>query len=85
MVDKLDRLTTQLSELQAKKKEIQKQITAEKRKVKAQAEKEKRLQEQAEALEFLQLCKVMKISNKPDAPSVYDWVMGRKPKAETKE
>ena len=85
MSSKLDKLESRLAAVESQRKELRGQISAEKRKAKAEAEKKQRLQEQAEALEFVRLCKVIKINEKPDAPCVYDWVMKRREKVEVKQ
>lgn len=72
----IEQLEKQKAELEAKRKEIKKAISAERRKERAKAEAEARAMEQAEALEFLRFCKSKTVSDNGREITLYDYVRG---------
>lgn len=71
---KIEQLEKQKAELEAKRKEIKKAISAERRKERAKAEAEARAMEQTEALEFFRFCKGKTVSADGNEITLYDYV-----------
>lgn len=75
-MNRIEQLEKQKAELEAKRKEIKKAISAEQRKERAKAEAEARAMEQTEALEFLRFCKSKTVSDNGQEITLYDYVRG---------
>lgn len=73
-MSRIEQLEKQKAELEAKRKEIKKAISAERRKERAKAEAEARATEQAEALEFFRFCKSKTVSDNGNEITLYDYV-----------
>lgn len=73
----IEKIEQQLADIEAKRKEVRKQLADAKRREAAKRKAAERKQAQEDALAFVAFCKANPISGKPEARTIYDWVLGR--------